>query len=175
MLDVNIDFGDISVSRIEKVDLPQIEMCMELEKQFLGGIDNLDELSERFWESYISECEFFLKINKREKLIGILKGRMEFKNPNEVWIWFFYLNDNYKDTDLGSKIITELIKYFSEEYGTDIFFTRVAKNDSLNISFWKEVGFETVRMVKNFYRIDNEYVDMLIMKKILTSNKFNTI
>lgn len=165
MLDVEIGFNDINVSRVEREDLPQIQRWMELEKQFIGGKNNLEELTERFLESYISECEFFLKINKKEDIIGILKGRLEFKIPNEVWIWFFYINNKYRKTSLNIEIIQQLINYFTEEYGIDVFFTRIAKNDFENIHLWKAVGFRVVRMVKNFYRIDGKYMDMLIMKK----------
>lgn len=165
MLEVKIEFKDITVSEIEKIDLPQIQKCLELERQVSGGIDNLEELTERFWESYISECEFFLKVNKKKNLIGILKGRLEFKNPNEVWIWFFCLNESHRNMNLGSEIIDHLTEYFFEEYGTNIFFTRIVKNDYDNVRFWKNVGFQTVRMVKNYYKIDNEYMDMLIMRK----------
>lgn len=166
MLDLEISFNDISILNIEKKDLQQIQAWMEVEKQFAYIENSLDELHERYLESYISECEFFLKIDKNGELIGALKGRLELKNPNEVWIWFFYLNNEYRNTGLGTRIMEELINYFSEEYGIDIFFTRIIKNDGENINFWKKIGFETIRMVKDFYQIDGKYMDMLIMKQI---------
>lgn len=167
MLELEINFNDISVSNIEKKDLAQIQAWMETEKQFVYGENSLEELHERYLESYISECEFFLKINKKEELIGILKGRLEFKNPNEVWLWFFYLNNECRKADLGMKIVQELINYFLDEYGIDIYFTRIIKDDQENIEFWKRIGFKVVRVVKNFYCIDGKYMDMLIMKRVI--------
>jgi Acetyltransferases len=167
MLELKINFNDISISNINEDDLTQIQAWMEFENQFAYGEDNLEELHERYLESYISECEFFLKINKKEELIGILKGRLELKNPNEVWIWFFYLNNEYRNSNIGMKIIQELISYFSDEYGIDIYFTRIIRDNEENIGFWKNVGFQIVRMVKNFYCIDGKSMDMLIMKKVI--------
>lgn len=165
MIDIEITFKDINVSNIEKKDLPQIHTWMKLENQFIDKENNLKDLNERFLESYISECEFFLKITKGNTLIGIIKGRLEFKSLNEMWIWFFYLNDKYQSTGLNYDIINELMNYFSEEYDVSIFFTRLLNNDHENVNFWKDIGFRIVRMVKSFYDIGGKYIDMLIMKK----------
>lgn len=165
MLNVELRFDDIYISSIKKGNLPQIQKWMTLQKQFVDDDMGLQELKERFLESYISECEFFLKIDKGNELIGIIKGRMEFKNPNEVWIWSFYIDDKYKNTNIGSKTIEELLNYFSEEYGIDIFYTRIIKNDKDNLRFWKTMGYKPIRVVKDFYSINGKYMDMLIMKK----------
>ncbi|MBC2580616.1 GNAT family N-acetyltransferase [Clostridium sp. DJ247] len=165
MIDIEITFNDIRVTNIEKKDLPQIHTWMKLENQFIDKENNLKNLNERFLESYISECEFFLKINKANTLIGIIKGRLEFKSLNEMWIWFFYLNDEYHSTGLNYDIINKLMNYFSEEYDVSIFFTRLLNNDCENVNFWKNTGFHIVRMVKSFYDIGGKYMDMLIMKK----------
>lgn len=167
MLDLKISFNNINILNIEKEDLPQIQFWMEAEKQFIYSENCLEELYERYLESYISECEFFLKITKADKIIGILKGRLELKNPNEVWIWFFYLNNEYRNAGLGSEIMKQLTNYFLDEYGIDIFFTRIIKDDGESISFWKKIGFDTIRVVKDFYCDNGKCMDMLIMKKVI--------
>jgi ribosomal protein S18 acetylase RimI-like enzyme len=165
VLDLEMNFEDISISSIEKKDLPQIQILIKNEEPFIYVKDSLEDLYERYLESYISECEFFLKISKQDILIGVLKGRLEFKNPNESWIWFFYLNAEYRNTGLDSKIIQQVTKYFYEEYGIELFFTRIIKNSEENINFWKKINFEIIRAVKDFYSVNGKYVDMLIMKK----------
>ncbi|MHC6179026.1 GNAT family N-acetyltransferase [Clostridium sp. JNZ X4-2] len=166
MLDVEIRLRDVEISNVYQQDLIGIKKWMEMKKTFAEEERNLDKLTERFLESYISECEFFLKIKKREELIGILKGRIEFKSQNELWIWFFYLDKIYKDSDLGNVIIKELMGYFSKEYDAAVFFTRIIKNEIENLNFWKQMGFSVVRRVKNFYNINNRYMDMIIMRKV---------
>lgn len=166
MLDVELRFNDISISNIDNRDLPQIQAWMKLQKQLLHDEMNLQELKERFLESYISECEFFLKISKREELLGIIKGRLEFKNPNEAWIWFFYIDDKYRNTNLNNEIMERLLNYFLCEYDINIFCTRIIKNDIDSLEFWKNIGFKSIRMVKDFYSIDGKHMDMLIMKRV---------
>ncbi|MBI6871661.1 GNAT family N-acetyltransferase [Clostridium aciditolerans] len=166
MLDVELRFNDINISNIKKSDLPQIQTWMKLQKQFVHDETDLEELKERFLESYISECEFFLKINREQELLGIIKGRLEFKNPNEAWIWYFYIDDKYRTANLNNKIMEELLNYFLCEYDVDIFCTRIIKNDRESLEFWKNIGFKSVRMVKDFYSINGKYMDMLIMKRV---------
>lgn len=166
MLEVELRFDDIDISNIKKRNLPKIQRWMILQDQFVNDETDLQELEERFLESYISECEFFLKINKKNELIGIIKGRIEFKNPNEVWIWSFYIDDEHRITNLNNEIIEKLLNYFSEGYGIDVFCSRIIKNDEESLRFWNKIGFKTVRMVKDFYSINGKHMDMLIMKKI---------
>lgn len=166
MLEVELRFNDINILNIEKSDLPQIQNWMKLQKQFVHDETDLQELKERFLESYISECEFFLKINRKQELLGIIKGRLEFKNPNEAWIWFFYIDDKYRTANLNNQIMEELLNYFLCEYDVDIFCTRIIKSDRESLEFWKNIGFKSVRMVKDFYTINGKFMDMLIMKRV---------
>jgi len=155
MLDVDVCFDDIVISNIQKEDLPNIEKMSEADEEF-----NFSELNDRFLESYLSECEYFLKINKNKKLIGVIKGRVEFKNSNEVWVWFYYI----KEKSLECMVMQELLLYFFQEYDIEIFYTRVAVEDENAVKFWKKLGFRPLRLVKNFYSINGKSMDMLIME-----------
>ncbi|WP_368488550.1 GNAT family N-acetyltransferase [Clostridium sp. BJN0013] len=166
MLDVEINLKDIRISSVEEKDLIGIQKWMETNNAFLKEESALEELKNRFLESYISECEFFFKIEKSEKLVGILKGRVEFKKQNELWIWFFYLDNICNSEDLRSVVIKYLMNYFNKIYGVNIFFARVIKDEADNVNFWKDIGFSLARMVKNFYNVNGKYIDMMLMKKI---------
>ena len=165
MLDVEIEFKDMKISSVEQKDLVGIQKWMETNKVFLKEESTLEELKNRFLESYISECEFFFKIEKSEKLAGILKVRVEFKRQNELWIWFFYLDNVCNKEDLRSGIIKYLMNYFNRRYGVNIFFARVIKDETNSIVFWKNIGFDLARIVKNFYNVNGKYIDMMLMKK----------
>lgn len=166
MLEIEMKFKGIEISNVWQQDLTRIKKWMEMKNTFAREETDLDKLTERFLESYISECEFFLKIEKRGKLIGILKGRVEFKIQNELWIWFFNLDKISDDSGLKNTILKELMDYFSREYDTSVFFTRIIKNEIRNLNFWKRMGFNAVRRVKNFYNVNDKYMDMIIMRKI---------
>ena len=166
MLDIDINFEDIELSNIQKCDLHYIEKWNESEEGF-----NFSQLNDRFLESVLSECEYFLKIVKNNKFIGIIKGRVEFKNINEAWVWFYYLNEEENTEGLDCKIMEELLSYFSQEYDIRIFFTRVAAEDSVSVKLWESIGFKPLRLVRNFYNINDKSMDMLIMEKFSLTKK----
>jgi len=170
MLDICVNFEDIELSNIQKCDLHYIEKWNESEEGF-----NFSQLNDRFLESVLSECEYFLKIVKNNKLIGIIKGRVEFKEMNEAWIWFYYLNEEENVGDLYCRIMEELLSFFLQEFDTKIFFTRVAVEDEISVNFWKSIGFRPLRLVKDFYNINDKSMDMLIMEKLGIDKKVKNI
>jgi len=170
MLDVELCFNNIEISNIQKEDLVCIQKWSESDDQF-----NFEQLYERFLESYLSECEYFLKIIKNKKLIGIIKGRVEFKNPNEAWIWFYYLDEIERANQLDCEIIKKIFECFSKEYDIKLFFTRVAVNDEIAIKFWKKIGFKPLRLVKDYYHIAGKNIDMMIMENGNIDKKLQNI
>ncbi len=165
MLDIDFNFKDITITNIQQKDLSIIQKWSEYDEQ-----SSLEQLTERYLESCLSECEFFLKILRDSRVVGVIKGRVEFKNPNEAWIWFFYL-DPLEDSQLDSEIIKRLFGYLSDEYDIKLFFTRVAVNDEAAIKFWKKMGFRHLRLVKDYYSINGQSVDMIIMENGNIDNK----
>ena len=89
MFNIDIKFENFSIMNVEEEDILKIENWMDNQQGFnidVGLNYGTNELYERYLECYMSEGEYFLKVLCGSKLIGIIKGRIEFKNPNEVWI-----------------------------------------------------------------------------------------
>lgn len=172
MFDIHLDIGNISISSIEKEDLISIQKWINTQYYYSDNEKPLvlKDFYERFLEYYVSENEFFLKINKEDKMIGVLKGRMEFKSTNEVWIWYYLLENEYRRKGIGSAIINGIIKYFQEELGIYSFFVLVSEKDINILNFWKKNKFKLLRVSKDFFNIAGEKKDMLILK---LHNKFN--
>ncbi len=167
MFDIYFNFDDISISSIESSDIDSVKEWLEAQKcngntseQYL----NIDEFRERFIESYVSETEFFVKINKEEKLIGIIKGRIEFKQNNEVWIWCYVIDNSMKNKDLGNRLVTNLTSYFNREFGIYNFFTICAEDNEDTKEFWRNNGFKLIRIAENYFDNNGQKVDMLIYK-----------
>lgn len=165
MFDLHLETGNISISSIEKEDIIPIEQWINTQYY----CDNEKPLVqkdfyERFLEYYVSENEFFLKIIIEDKMIGVLKGRMEFKTNNEVWLWYYLLDNEYRRMGIGSTIINSIIKYFQLQLGIFSFFAVVSKKDTCILNFWKKNFFELQRVSKNFFNIAGEETDMLILK-----------
>lgn len=167
MFDINIDLDDISISSIEREDIVIIQKWIN--EQNSSNIENekplgLKEIYERFLEYYVSESEFFLKIIKDEKLIGVLKGRIEFKTNNEVWFWYFMLDDKLREFGLGSNIIKSVKDYFMNELGIYDFYTGVCEKDLRILKFWNKNKFLISRVSKGYFNINDEELDMIILK-----------
>lgn len=159
MLDVSFNFGDIEITNILQEDLSSIIRRSESDKHF-----SIARLNERFLESYLSECEYFLKISREGAIIGLVKGRVEFKNPHEAWIWFFYMDGGEDSGALARSVAEKLLEYLNEEYCVRDFYIRVPVEEHKAIEFWKGMGFKLQRAVKDFYFIDGQNVDMLILE-----------
>jgi ribosomal protein S18 acetylase RimI-like enzyme len=167
MFDININTEDISILSIEREDIISVQKWIN--NQNCNIKDNekilgLQEFYERFLEYYVSEGEFFLKIIKDERLIGVLKGRLEFKMSNEVWLWYFLLDSDFRGTGIGSKIITSLKSYFIECLGINDFYASVCEQDIRALRFWNNNGFKLIRVSKGYFSTENENLDMLILK-----------
>ncbi|WMJ81031.1 GNAT family N-acetyltransferase [Clostridium sp. MB40-C1] len=149
MFHIEFKFEDIEILSIEKQDLGNIYewyVNEELEKGQCGNNSVCEkDFYERFLEYYFSECEFFLKINRKKNLIGIVKGRIEFKNPNKVWITYIMVDHPLRGDGLGSKILNKVINYFVSEYGICKFYVKVGENDEECIDFLKKNGFRIIR------------------------------
>ncbi|WP_027624981.1 GNAT family N-acetyltransferase [Clostridium lundense] len=169
MLNIKVAFDDITISNIQKEDILTLHNWINLQSFYMKNKrDNsmeLKELYERFLECYISENEFFLKIYREDKLIGVLKGRLEFKNDAEAWIWCFFLGKDVRNKGIGSKALQEFMTYVKNEYGVKYFYSTIMGKRYNGMSFWKNNGYEVLRISKNYYNIDGKDIDMIILKK----------
>ncbi|WP_315116949.1 GNAT family N-acetyltransferase [uncultured Clostridium sp.] len=167
MLDIEFDLQDINILNIQKEDEEIIQHWLYEQCEFYEGDIypiEIDKLHDRFLEYYISENEFFVKIQHDGKLIGIIKGRIEFKNPTEAWVWCIMLDYRYRNLGIGSNIINELNKYLIREYGVANLYTTIVENPK-TINFLKKNGYKIIRSSKNYYDINGKQMDMLILKK----------
>jgi hypothetical protein len=170
MFNIDIKFDDVSIINVEKEDIFKIKNWIN--NQHVYNIEDglnygIREFYERYLEYFVSEGEYFLKVLCKNKLIGILKGRIEFKNPNEVWIMCYLIESQMYGSDLSTRIITEFSKHFHGNYGISNFYTFVSANNSNMLKLWKNNNFEISRVTNNFLEIDSKDKDMLILKKII--------
>lgn len=167
MFDVHIQLDDINISSIEKQDVLDIQKWINHQNNNSDDNDKqlpLKEFYERFLEYYISESEFFLKVSQGDILIGVLKGRIEFKITNEVWFTYYILDNTLRGKGIGSKIIEAVMGYFSNSLGMDSFYTTVCEKDTRIIKFWKNNNFKIYRVSKSYFNNDGQDLDMIIMK-----------
>src|SRR5690242_7327038 len=116
MFDINLKLDGLELSSIEEKDLNSIQQWlnsqMYYKKNPIENLLNSKAFYERFLEYYVSECEFFLKIDKKDELVGIIKGRIDFKNPNEVWIWEFVIDEKKKKQGIDRLVLENVLEHF---------------------------------------------------------------
>ena len=168
MFDIEIAFDDIDISSIQKEDVAVVQdwMQKQVDKNAETVLTNIDELDDRFLEYYLSENEFFLKIKRNGWLIGVFKGRVEFKTPNEVHIWCYILDNDLRGKGMGSKILIELINFFESNYSINNFSTGIIAGSDSAVKFWKKNRFALHRISKSFFNVRGEERDMLVFKRI---------
>jgi len=174
MFNIDIKFDGISIMNVEKEDIFEIQNWVNNQQVF--NIDaqknyGIKEFYERYLEYYVSEGEYFLKVLCGSELIGIIKGRIEFKNPNEVWIMCYLIEFSLYETETSTIIINEFLKHLYKNYGIRKFYTFVSANNHWMLKLWKNNNFEISRVTSNFLELDSEEKDILILKKELNMNK----
>jgi ribosomal protein S18 acetylase RimI-like enzyme len=167
MFDLSLDFDNITMSSILKSDISDIQewingqQSRDYDNSTLRGIK---DFYNRFLEYYISENEFFLKIKYNNHLIGIIKGRFEFKSINESWITCFLIDETYRSLGIGTKIINQFKEHLSNRYGINVLYAMVVAENKLIEKFWNKNNFAFQRMVKDYYDLDGFKANMLIYK-----------
>lgn len=143
MFDVKLNFEDVEISSLEKEDLDDVYNWLKNQYLYLEN-ERLQkrDFYERFLEYYINECEFFVKIKKRGQLIGILKGNIEFKNPNEVWLSYFLLDYRLTQNGIGSSILNSVMKYFEKDCGISNFYINLKEESLFSVEFWRKNNFK---------------------------------
>jgi RimJ/RimL family protein N-acetyltransferase len=164
MFDIKLKINDIQVMSIEKDDISDTYSWFKEEYNYLDE-NNPYELSEsqfydRFIEYYLSECEFFTKVIMGDELIGIFKGRIEFRNPNKVWIGYLLIGERYRNKGIGTKVLNSMINYFNIEFGIFNFYTKLKENDIKSIDFWKKNSF-IVSQLSN----KNRLIEDIVLKR----------
>jgi len=173
MFNIDIMFDDVSIMSVEKEDIIKIENWINRQQGFnidAGQDYGIKEFYERYLEYYVSEGEYFLKVMRGSDLIGIIKGRIEFKNPNEVWIMCYLIEFRLYVLDISTTIIKEFIKHLYINYGIRNFYTYVSSDNHSMLKLWKNNNFEISRVTSNFLEINSKDKDILILKK-----EFNSI
>lgn len=168
MFDINLSFEDIKITSVEKEDLVLIQKWIniqDIDESFNKKPLPFKDFFERFLEYYVSENEMFLKIEKQHNIIGIFKGRMEFKKTNEMIIWYFLMDNRYRNIGIGSKIVKHIVDYAHINMNIDDFSVMVMDGNHKALSFWHKQGFELIRVAKDFFQVEEKQKDMMVLRK----------
>ena len=169
MFDIEIHFECYDITSVLCQDLMHIQQWIN-NQDFYGEEAitrplNFDELNERFIEYYMCENEFFLKIESQNKIIGIFKGRVEFKKPDDVMIWCYILDSELRGMGIGTEILHQIILFFNEKLGITNFYTGIMEGSYRAIRFWNKNYFNLLRISKGFFIKEHTNLDLLVLKR----------
>lgn len=164
MFDLSIIDNDISILNVEKEDLNYISSWMNSKSIFRNPeILNVNFVRERYIEACVSESEIFLKILKDDKFIGMVKGRIEFKEKNEVWFMYFDI-ENEVMSQTANRSLESLMKCFSNLYGINRFMVVIPEKHKRLLRFYKENNFKIYRLIRDFNYYGDRNGNSIVLK-----------
>lgn len=114
-----------------------------------------------FYESY---PQGFLVADKNKKIIGFIIGVKTVDNI--IRIPMLAVNENYRRSMIGSKLISKLLEIIYKE-NIAILELEVKTSNIAAINFYKRHGFKIVEKMEKFYQSGE---DAYLMKRILHTN-----
>lgn len=169
MLDLLYNVNDFEISSIYESDVSYLKQWINNITEINKNVYNIetDEIYERYLEYIVSEGEIFLKISKKNSIIGLLKGRIEFGEGNKVWFSNVIIDTNEISMHEKLVVINRFLNALTEEFGVSEFLISIASNDNENLKFWRELGFDLSRISKNYYEVNGKALDMMVLKRFL--------
>ena len=98
-----------------------------------------------------------------ENLVSFILGDLfNIEKISEYEILLIYVRKNFRKKGLGTKLLNII-----EENNTRLkkIYLEVSKNNSEGISFYKKMKFKEMHTRKNYFFINNKYIDALAMVK----------
>ena len=167
LIPVKISVNDIEIRNIEKSELNEVLLCVnESEDSFsvLGRTKpfTYNDIEQRYLETLISSLEFFCGVYLNGSIIGIIKGRIESKNCNELWILSFLLSGKYRGKGMGSNVLEAFENYFLHNYSIEKFCVLTYENNKRSHEFWKKNNYKLARITKTSNEVE---LSMVIFEK----------
>lgn len=168
MIPVQIVNGDLKIKNINVADLKSVLECVNQSEDSLKALGRkeefqIEDIKERYFETLVNSLEYFLGIYKNEKLVGIIKGRLENINEPELWVLSFIIIKEYREAGMGTQVIKYIENYFMTKYSVKQINAIVMYENKRAQKFWKNNGYKLTRAAD----FSNEGSDgkMLIFEK----------
>ncbi|WP_168190032.1 GNAT family N-acetyltransferase [Caloramator sp. E03] len=153
MIPIEIVNDNYVIRNICLEDLEKALDCINQSEENCKILGNEEYISynyimERYLETLTNSLEFFCGVFIDEKLIGIIKGRIENNMQKEIWIMSFIIMEEYRNKGLGTNILKSFEDYFLKSYYIKIFCAIVFDDNISGISFWVKNGYIKSRIIK---------------------------
>jgi RimJ/RimL family protein N-acetyltransferase len=174
MLSMNIQSQYVYLKDISYDDLERIVTWYKSVEHFkyATGKDapvEINELASIYKESVESDSEFFVGVYKKEnnQMIGILKGKLEAKHENKVWVRTIVIDPHYQRKGYGRESINLGFLYLKNCKNVSEVYLAVAEENFKGRKFWEALGFNLYKRMFSCIKIADKQCNVLIMQKNL--------
>lgn len=178
MLTINLKKGNLSFKDITKEDLHE---ALKLYNQneiniYATGIDrpmSFKDINQKYLEVLVNSHEFFAGIfisssdSTENKMIGVIKGRIDYDNNDEAWISSILIDSSYQNCGIGTKAVNSIIKLLRDTYDIKTVMIGIISSNTIGREFWHKLGFCYIRTIEQYIKLNNKTEDFIIMKKDL--------
>lgn len=179
----NLIFKDVAKENLGQI----LNLYNQNERNvYATGIDRLmsiEDIQEKYLEVLVSSYEFFtgiflkdaagpekdgtesLQVEKDCKLIGVVKGRIDYENSEEAWISSILIDNCYQHQGIGTKSVNAIVSHLNQAYDIKRLYIGIISGNSIGRCFWQNLGFNYLRTIEQYMTLNHHAEDFIIMKK----------
>lgn len=174
MLTINLQLDNLIIKDIAKENLTDVLNLYNQNKQniYATGIDrrmSSTDINEKYLEVLVNSHEFFTGIFRKSdaglQMVGVVKGRIDYENSDEVWISSVLIDNCCQRLGIGTNVVTALIDIFNKCYDVNKFYIGIIAGNEVGKHFWQKLGFAYFRTIEQYIELKSLAVDLIIMKK----------
>jgi RimJ/RimL family protein N-acetyltransferase len=177
MLTMNMSSDDLIFKDITKEYLNEaLHLYNQNEiNMYATGIDrpmSYEDICQKYLEVLVNSHEFFTGIFKEDieaqnKMIGVIKGRIDYDNSEEAWISSILIDSGFQKSGLGTKAVGAVLKMLQDHYDIKRTMIGILSGNRIGRDFWSKIGFHYIRTIHQYIKLNNQDEDFIIMKKDL--------
>lgn len=178
MLTINMQERDLCFKDITKDDLDEVLRIYNQNEinMYATGIDramSIKDITQKYLEVLVNGHEFFAGIfvydqdRTDSKMIGVVKGRIDYYNNEEAWISSILIDSSYQRKGIGSNTVESLIELLRKNYGIKSILIGTLSGNIIGKRFWKKLGFSYIRTIDQYIKLNSKTEDFIIMRKNL--------
>lgn len=171
---LNIQIDNLVFKDITKDDLVDV---LDLYNQnelniYATGIDrrmSLGDINEKYLEVLVNSHEFFtgifLKKDDTLRMVGVVKGRIDYENSEEAWISSILIDNSCQRMGIGTKAVAALMEMLNKSYDVKRLYIGLISGNDVGKCFWQKLGFSYLRTIEQYIKLNSLVADFIIMQK----------
>jgi len=178
MLTINLNDENLFFKDVNKEDLTNVLKLYNQNEinMYATGIDrpmSYEDINQKYLEVLVNSHEFFAGIfsdhdsRADSRMIGVIKGRIDYDNNEEAWISSILIDSHFQNNGIGTKAVSSILKMLKDTYDIKTVMIGILSGNHIGRAFWSKIGFNYMRTIEQYFKLNNKTEDFIIMKKDL--------